>query len=49
MVYQKELQLLTLAQNAKGGKLGVMDANHVDNVWDAGLQSHATMTNIDRG
>jgi hypothetical protein len=47
-VSQKELPPHTLVQNVNDGKLDVMDVNHADNVLDAGRQSHATMTNIDK-
>jgi len=48
-VLQKELRLLMPVQNANGGRFAAMDDSPVGSVSAAGLQSHATMTNIDRG
>jgi hypothetical protein len=36
-------------QSANGGRSAVMDGSPVANASGAGLRSHVTMTNIDRG
>lgn len=48
MVHQKELQLPTPAQSANAERFDVMGDSRVDNVLDAGRQSHVIMINIDR-